>query len=227
MILATEWYLIGGLLALGLLACVLFLYPLRQQKAWCLLLLPILVPAMILPYSHWGGYGALRQFFQQQRSMHSVQEVLKTIKSPQDLIDKFKTKLTDDPKSAQGWYLLGRLYSAQNDLEKAFKAFAKAYGFKPNKEEYAVEYAHTAWQLNHQQFTLEIRTLLQKLLNKNPNQPDALSMLAMDCYLRQDYAGAIQNWQALLKQVPVESKEARALRRAIAKAYSNGNKKNF
>ena len=151
--------------------------------------------------------------------------MLKTINSPQELIDKLRAKLDDSPKSAKGWFLLGRLYSSQKDNPNALKAFTKAYQFQPHEDEFAVNYAHSLWQQNNQQFTPQIKKIFNALLIKNPNQPDALSMLAMDAFVSHAYEDAINYWQRLLLLAPSKSEEAKAIRKAIAKAQEQLNLK--
>ena len=144
--------------------------------------------------------------------------MLKQIKSPDELIRKLRAKLDDTPKSAKGWYLLGRLYNTQNNHALAVEAFTKAHQFEPNNEQYTVNYAHALWQQNNQQFSLKIIEIFQNLLAQNPNQPDALAMLARKEFMDHDYDKASDYWQKLLKLVPPQSQEALAIRKAIAKA---------
>ena len=77
------------------------------------------------------------------------------------------------------------------------------------------------WQLNHQKFNGESRALLQAVLKKNANQPDALAMLAMDAFIGHAYQRAIDYWQRLLKIAPPQSDDAEAIRKAIAKAQQH------
>ena len=58
------------------------------------------------------------------------------------------------------------------------------------------------------------------MLLKNPKQPDALAMLAMDAYQEKHYQIAINYWQQLLIITPPNSDAAKALRKAIAKAQA-------
>ncbi|MBI2786478.1 MAG: tetratricopeptide repeat protein, partial [Legionella longbeachae] len=141
-----------------------------------------------------------------------------SIKSPQELIDKLRAKLNVSPKSAKGWYLLGRIYSSQDDRQNAVDSFAKAYQLSPDNEQYAVNYAHSLWVSKNQQFTEQITELFARLLKNNPNQPDALAMLAMDAFVSHAYEDALSYWQRLLKITPPQSEEALAIRKAIAKA---------
>lgn len=214
----SEWWLIAFLLIFTVFATSLILYPLRRHRVTCALLIPAILIGVGVAYFYWGGFPEWQQYAQQKEHQEQAQQLMKTIKTPQELIDKLRAKLDDTPNSAKGWYLLGRLYSNQNDQKNAAASFAKAYRFQPDNEQYAVNYAHSLWELNHQQFNLEITDIFNKLLKTNPNQPDALAMMAMDAFLSHAYNDAIDYWQRLLKIAPPQSEEADAIRKAIAKA---------
>ena len=74
-----------------------------------------------------------------------------------------------------------------------------AYQLEPDNEQFTLNYVQNAWQMNQQKFTDTHRKLLAHVLEKNPNQPDALAMLAMDAYQQHDYQHAINYWQQLLE----------------------------
>ena len=214
----SEWWLIGALVLLALLAIGLMLYPLRNKNFICILLTPCMLLVIAVAYFCWGGFGEWQNYLHQQSAQLRARELLKTVKSPQELIEKLKNKIAENPDRAKGWYLLGRLYTSQSDHKNASLSFAKAYQLEPTNEQYAVNYAHSLWQLQQQQFTPEIIRIFGALLKNNPKQPDALAMLAMNAFLSHAYEDAIGYWQRLLALVPEQSKEAVALRKAIAKA---------
>ena len=214
----NEWWLLGLLIVLTLLASSLIVYPIRRHLIANLLLVPVIFVMAFAGYYYWGGFAKWQEYVHHQDSQAQAEAMLKSIKSPQELIDKLRAKLDDSPKSAKGWYLLGRLYTGQNEKQKAVDAFAKAYQLNSNEEQYAVNYAHSLWQLNNRQFTEQITQIFSNLLKNNPNQPDALAMLAMDSFVSHAYENAINYWQRLLKLAPQQSEEAQAIRKAIAKA---------
>lgn len=217
----NEWYLVGLLVATAIIACLLIIYPLRSSLMSCLLLFPFLLVLVFGGYYYWGGFIPWQDYLQQQRMQARAQEILKSIKDPQVLVQQLREKLSDDPQSAKGWYLLGKLYSSQNDKQKALQAFAKAHELQPNEEEFTVHYAHLLWVNNNQEFDSESLSLFKGLLEKNPKQPDALAMLAMNAYKKQAVGEAIEYWQRLLHEVPEDSDEAGALRKAIAAAQKD------
>ena len=219
----NEWQLAGLLTGLALIACTLIVYPLRRSKVLCTVLAPLLLAGLGVGYYLWGSFASWQEFVHRDEAQLQVKNMLKTIKNPQQLIDKLQATLEQHPESAKGWYLLGRLYTSQNDNKKAAAAFAKAHALNPKDEQYTVNYAHSLWQLHDQQFTPKIVSLFDDLLKNNPTQPDALAMLAMNAFLSHAYEDAISYWQRLLKLAPEQSPESVAIRKAIAKAQEHIN----
>ncbi|KGP63187.1 cytochrome C biogenesis protein CcmH [Legionella norrlandica] len=214
----NEWWLVILLFIVTIFACTVIIYPLRRSGAIKFLLVPLIFIMSFTGYYFWGGFAQWQEYLQRNDAQELAQSMLKSIKSPQELIDKLKTKLDAHPESAKGWYLLGRLYTSQNDIPNASLAFAKAHQIQPEDEQFAVHYAHSSWQLNNQQFNSDVLDIFHRLLKNNPNQPDALAMLAMHAFLSHDYEAAINYWERLLKLAPAQSDEAVAIRKAIAKA---------
>lgn len=169
-------------------------------------------------YWHWGAWDAWNEYQHQLQKQHYLQALLKSNDNPVIWIERLELKLKTNPKSAKGWYLLGRLYASQDRWDKAQEAFAKAKLLKPQSIPITVNYAQSLWQLNQQAFNDEIRSLFHAVLKQKSNQPDALAMLAMDAFLRHSYASAIDYWQQLLNVVSPQSDDAIAIRKSIAKA---------
>lgn len=216
----SEWWLIILLLVITIFAITCIIYPLRRNRFISILLAPILFSLVATGYYFWGGFPQWQHYLHQNESQKMAQQLLKSIKTPQELIAKLRAKLDETPKSAKGWYLLGRLYTSQNDNQQATEAFAKAHRFQPDNEQYTVNYAHGLWKMNNQQFNPQIIGIFKSLLQKNPDQADALAMLAMNAFMSHAYEDAIDYWQHLLKLAPEQSEESLAIRKAIAKAQA-------
>lgn len=200
------------LILLLLIAVAIVVYPyqkkFQQTQVGIALLLVISVP---IGYWYWGSWQNLAKYTRQQI-------LLKSVKNPQQLVEKLKQHLAKDPDSARGWFLLGRLYASQSQWSEARDAFQRSHLLDPDNEQTTVNYVQSLWQMNHQVLNATIQKLLESILKKNPQQPDALSILALDAYRSHDYQKAIDYWTLLLKQVPPDSEDAKAIRQAIVKA---------
>lgn len=213
-----KWCLLIGLAVLLLLTWILFIYPLQSEfKKRAMIISPVLLLMTVVLYNYLGSWKAWIIYEDKQAKTKQIRELLAN-KSQDDIINSLKERLDDTPKSAQGWYLLGRLYMSQANWLKARDAFATSKQLNPKDVKNSINYIISLWQINNQHGDETIRQLLVSLLKDNPTQPDALALLAMDAYDTKDFLSAIGYWQQLLKQVPEYSEEAKALRKAIAKA---------
>lgn len=218
----SSYALLGCFLILSMIAIFIVLYPLRKRQSGIMLTVLLALVLLALPllgYHYWGSGADWDNYQQQLAKQEQVQALLKSVQgSPQALIAKLKARLAQQPESARGWYLLGRLYASQEDWQQARDAYAKAHQLAPTNEQATINYAQSLWQLNHRQFNDAIRGLFQSVLQKNADQPDALAMLAMDAFLGHAYQHAIDYWQRLLNIIPPQSEDALAIRKAIVKA---------
>ncbi len=197
---------------LMLIAVVIVVYPYQGKfKRSQFIIVPLLVVCVSAGYWQWGGWIRFTEYNHQQTA-------LKSFKNPQEIIDKLKQHLNASPTSARGWFLLGRLYASQNQWPEAVDAFNRSHLLEPNNEQTTVHYAQSLWQNNQQMFNATIRALFLSILKANPNQPDALSMLAIDAFQEHDYSKAKQYWTHLLSLVPPNSEDAKAIRKAIKRS---------
>jgi len=208
--------LIGLFIVLIVLAGLLFLYPARTNRKLSFCLLPCFLVLVGLGYFHWGGFSLWSTYLQKQERIRQAQQVLQSMQSPTEIIQRLQTQLQRRPDSAKGWYLLGRLYSQQKQWPEARAALARAYKLEPDHEQYSVQYAYSLWQAEADKG--QAISILHKILQKNPQQADALALLAEQAFQHKQYQAAIGFWRRLLVQVPTDSPEAEALRKAIARA---------
>lgn len=214
-----EWFLLGVLAVLGLLGLGAALFPLRQSKRLVLVLIPLLALSMMFAYAVWGHWPAWRAFHIAEKKQKQAEALVHSLGSTAAIIERFQKHLKQAPNDAKAWFLLGRLYVAEVDWLRANRAFATAHRLDPNHEEFTLHYVQSVWELNHQTFDEPSRRLLLKIVKNNPEQPDALAMLAFDAYTRHEDKVAVMYWERLLKLAPSGSEEANKLRQAIAKAH--------
>ncbi|QDQ41019.1 tetratricopeptide repeat protein [Legionella geestiana] len=148
----------------------------------------------------------------------SVEKLLGRLDGRDAVIQKLKNVLAQNPNSARGWYLLGRLYASGGEHKKAVRAFKKAQHLEPDDKGILLNLVHSEWQLAGQRLDTSGKNRLSALLQQTPDEPNALSLLAMDAFLRHDYETAIAYWDRLLPQLLPDSEEALHIRDARAKA---------
>lgn len=212
------WALIG---LLAFIAIAIILMPLikipasRQQR--CLLILAAAGTAFAAVglYWHWGNAAQLGQWYSLRKKSEQLRQALG---SPEQVVAKLKHHLAEQPESAQGWYLLGKLYFSQQQFTAAAQAFAKVNKLKPQDPEVLVQYAQALYFANQRRMSTHITQLLQQVLQLQEDNPYAINLLAIDAYQHKRYQEAINFWRRLLTQYPPNSDDYQAVSTAIANA---------
>ncbi|MBA4697247.1 MAG: tetratricopeptide repeat protein [Legionella sp.] len=201
------------------------LYPLRQSKRLCSVLFLAMIVFLPLGYKFSGGWHEWRIFLQKEVDKQKAQRFLTAVNGQKGVIATLKQKLQKDPKSAQGWYLLGRLYASQGEWPLAADAFRQAYNLKPEDALITINYAQSLWQKEGDRAHARIEPLLEKVLINHPTHPDAMALLAQCAFEKGDYSTAITYWERLLSIVQNGTEDADLLRRAIAQAHQKMDEK--
>jgi len=163
------------------------------------------------------------QHLSQQQAFLQAKQILKQPGKVQELIKRLESQVAHHPDDAKAWFLLGRIYASNNDWTKAHDALFQAYRLEPNNDKTAIFYVETIWQ-SQGKITDHGRLILEKVLKKDTNQPDALMMLAADAKDHQCYQQAIAYWQRILVLLPKDSEMAQAITDAIKKAHKKKDK---
>ena len=154
-----------------------------------------------ISYQHWG---ASQQVMQKTAHVDQL--------NPNDIIKKMENHLAKHPESAQGWYLLGKLYFHQARYSFAVNALKKAYQLRSNDLETKLYYAQALFF----QRSDKAHQLLTEIVAQNPNEITAINLLALDAYQKEDYQKAIQYWEKLIDFYPPDSDDGKVLLRMIA-----------
>lgn len=149
----------------------------------------------------------------QQGAMPSQAEV-------EQMVTTLAAKLEKNPENLQGWAMLGRSYKVMGRLEEAGKAFDKAGAVMESEPELMLEVAELSAELNQGKVEGRGAALLKKVLQSQPDNPQALVLAGTDAYFRQDYPAALRHWERVLAQVPPDSEDARNLGAGIEKVRS-------
>lgn len=216
-----DWYLLICFLALTIFGAGFLIYPLKTHKKLAVFLTFGLLLGGIFLYCYLGSFNQWHLHLKRQNHNKKVKDILAKYENITQITEKLKATLKDDKNSAKGWYLLGKLYSSQGQWMHAKSAFAKAHFFLPDEKNITINYVESIWHTNnHAPLDNHAKNLLIKILNNDVNQPDCLSLLAMDAYISKDYDLAIKYWKQLQMNVTQNSKEAKMLDKAILKAES-------
>lgn len=135
-----------------------------------------------------------------------------------DFIHALQRKAQSEGDNPVRWFQLGVTYLRAESPQFAEVALRRAHYLDADNSEYAIAHAQSLMALNQGALTAESERLLREVIDKNPNQVDALMMLAMGAFASGNYEGAIQGWTELLSRGNGEGEGAKILERSIAMA---------
>ena len=113
-----------------------------------------------------------------------------------------RTKLVDTPEDATVWMLLGRVSGAINRIDSAIQAFEKSLKYAPNNIGTLSSYAQALLMTGQEQQVLQAKNVLLHILNLEPDNTNAMGVLAIAATELGDKSLALENWQRLLAFIP-------------------------
>lgn len=187
------------------------------RYSWALMAL-LCVAVSLAFYWQQGSASLLLKHYQTVTTNQQAQQFLKKIGGVPQLKTALQQRLQQNPTDAHGWYLLGRLYLHDNQEHEAIDAFTRANRLQANNPDIELSLAEALYLQHQPKSSQQAKDLLQQLLQRDPNNPGALNLLALLAYQEHHYQRAIDLWQALWNQVPAGSDTALALQKAIEQA---------
>ncbi|MFY1026708.1 TPR domain-containing protein [Actinobacillus seminis] len=116
----------------------------------------------------------------------------------QEYIEKIQQQLRQDPNDAKLWLLLGRAYMQANEWDSALISFSNAEKLEGSKANILGLAASALYYQAGERITPKVSQLIDVILQQDPQEISALSLLAAEAYKQQDYARALSLWQNIL-----------------------------
>ncbi|MCU9998252.1 c-type cytochrome biogenesis protein [[Pasteurella] aerogenes] len=116
----------------------------------------------------------------------------------QEYIEKIQQQLRQDPNDAKLWLLLGQAYMQANEWDSALISFSNAEKLEGSKANILGLAASALYYQAGERITPKVSQLLEIILQQDPQETSALSLLAAEAYKQQDYAQALSLWQKIL-----------------------------
>lgn len=173
----------------------------------------LLVVCTFLLYFYWGNSKKVSENIEKQKNAAFVKATIEKLGSRQNIITTLRQRLEILPKApeqAKGWFILGKLYFNEGQYQEAISAFQTAVNLKPEDADYVIQLVSSRFMLNRK-LNPEDKELLNKLLTRSPNNTNAINLLALDAYQRENYAEAVHYWERLLNQFPPDSEDSKLL----------------
>lgn len=136
-------------------------------------------------------------------SPDSLQQLVKTEERQKNrqtfvqLVDRLTQHLIANPQDGQGWYVLGHSHLALTQFPQAVDAYKQARVRLGDTPEVLISLAEAMTRAQNNNFTPEIRQLLEQALQQRPDDPTALWLGGLAASNDGDYGLAITRWQRL------------------------------
>ncbi|MGD8936058.1 MAG: c-type cytochrome biogenesis protein CcmI, partial [Thiogranum sp.] len=184
---------------------------------WLAILLVVLVPAMAVGlYQQIGTGGAVQAIAAAESGTPSMPGK----HSLEAMVALLAEKMQKDPGNVEGWTLLGRSYVAMNRFNDAADAYRHALQLSANDPEVLSSYADVLVAVNNGAFTDEVGQLLDKALAVDPHHPKSLWLRGHWRFRHNDYAGAIEDWKAVMLALPPGDENLATIEQQIRTAQS-------
>lgn len=190
--------------------------PASRRGLWVLsgsLTLLVLVGSVTL-YSLWGQPEALDPLALKQGMDEDAQVTPEKLSEMATALTK---RLQDEPNSTEGWVMLGRVQRALEHFDEADEALRHALDLSQDPN-IMIERAEVLAQKNQGSFAGEPWAIIQRVLDADPNQLNALLLAGSASFSELNYRSALRFWERARETVPADSNDAVELDRAIAQA---------
>jgi cytochrome c-type biogenesis protein CcmH len=138
------------------------------------------------------------------------------------MVAEFAAKMEKDPEDLKGWAMLARSYRLLGRNEDAEKAYVRAGSFIDSDPQLLADYADTIAINAKGNFAGKPTQLINKALQLDPDNLLALWLSGTASYNAKNYKAAVQAWEKLLKLMPSNTDEARAIEASIDEARVKG-----
>ena len=176
-----------------------------SATAWVLGTSLLVVVGTVALYSQTGHYRQLKnwQTAQQQLPAYGERALLnKGEPLTNEEIELFalalRTKISKEGDDAVAWFVIGRIWLSKGMLDDAIEAFEKALALTPNRVNVLISYSQALLVGGSEEHLAKAARSLAKVLQQDPENTDALSMLGMVAEERGDKEQAQKAWQLLL-----------------------------
>ena len=171
----------------------------QDQGRWIIAILFLLIPATsLLIYQLLGEPNALKKAELQATETKAIENIA-------EMVGKLEQRLKAQPNDPEGWLMLGRSFSYLQQYQKAAKAFAELYHLQPDNLEAMMQYANNLAMARNGSLAGEPAQLVAKVLERDPNNANALWLAGMAKAEEGSFVEAKAHWQKLLALLPPDS----------------------
>lgn len=142
------------------------------------------------------------------------------VRRQQALMARLDARLAVEPGNLQNWYMLARFAGATEQFDRAISAYEVILQTEPDAPEILSELAQVRFLKSGNSITPEIRQLVGRALQVDPQDATALGLAGIDAFQQQHFADAVGFWQRAVAVLGPFSEGGQALQQGIARAKS-------
>lgn len=136
----------------------------------------------------------------------------------QQFATALRMKLQTDPNDAKDWWLLGQIGMALGNAQMAYDSYGKAVALSPENLDYKIAYARILNNSEDAQDNELANQLLREVLRKDHKNMEALSLLALQYFEKEDYKLAAVTWAMMLRMMPEDDNRRPLIEKSIKAA---------
>jgi len=182
----------------------------ERQGRWIIPILLVLLPMLSLVlYVSLGDINALSKVELQQTQVKAAENMAA-------MMDKLRQRLQQQPDDVEGWVMLGRSYGFLQQYQDAADAFARADKLKADDVEIMLQYANNLAMARGGSMKGDPEQLIARVIEKAPDNANALWLAGMAMAEAGDFAKAKQYWQKLLQLLPPDAEGLSQVQQMLA-----------
>ncbi len=124
------------------------------------------------------------------------------------MVARVEARVKADPQDLKGWSTLGKSYGVLGRYQDSAVAYGKAVVIDSRDVNLMINYANAVIKADDQELYSQARDFFKQMLDKNPDNLDALFLSGLMARAAGDKMAAKQYWQKLLPLLPVDSPAA-------------------
>lgn len=113
-----------------------------------------------------------------------------------------RTRLHHEGDDAMAWMLLGRIWMSQGLMLDAIDAYERALKLTPNRTALLISYSQALIVVGGDENLAKAGRSVARVLTAEPENIDAISLMALIAYEKGDNKEAIEAWTLLLQKLP-------------------------
>ncbi|HSC76547.1 MAG TPA: cytochrome c-type biogenesis protein CcmH [Pseudomonadales bacterium] len=138
------------------------------------------------------------------------------------LLKELDDWLQSHPDDERFLYMRARLLSEAGIWDRAAADYQNLISQFPDQDNMLAEYAQVLFLKNNRSMTPDVLAFLKQTLQINPHNVTALGLLGMAAFEQQDYRGAVDFWQRLLRVIPPGTPQSETIAEGVARAREMG-----